>query len=151
MIFTKKKYNAFANSLEQNIESALNERNNLTATYGSVILFQETNNTLGDVIEKIRYKINTKYESSTDEVVNDAQQFVWIVNVISIIGLAVSLLFGLFVRRSITNPVNDLVKMSKDIAQGEGDLTKRIDVEGEDELADLHTFSTSFCNALTIL
>ena len=102
--FYQKKYNAFANSLEQNIESALTERSNLTATYGSVIFFQETNNTLGDVIEKIREKINTKYDSSTDEVINDAQQFVWIVIVISIIGLAVSLLFGLFVRRSVVAP-----------------------------------------------
>ena len=149
--FYQKKYNAFANSLEQNIESALTERSNLTATYGSVILFQETNNALGDVIEKIREKINTKYDSSTDEVINDAQQFVWIVIVISIIGLAVSLLFGLFVRRSVVAPVNDLVEMSKDIAQGEGDLTKRIVVTGEDELAELSDFFNQFLQRLNNL
>jgi len=122
--FYQKKYDAFATSLEQNLESALNEHSNVTSTNQSVIFFNNTNDSLGEVIEKIRNKINTEYESSTDKVINDAQQFVWVVIVISIIGLAVSLLFGLFVRRSITAPVNDLVDMSKDIAQGEGDLTK---------------------------
>ena len=115
------------------------------------MLFKDTNNSLGEVIEKIRNKINTEYDSSTDEVINDAQQFIWVVIVISIIGLAVSLLFGLFVRRSITAPVNDLVDMSKDIAQGEGDLTKRIVVAGEDELAELSDFFNQFLQRLNNL
>ena len=149
--FYQKKYDAFAISLEQNLESALNEHSNVTSTNQSVILFNNTNNSLGEVIEKIRNKINTEYESSTDKVINDAQQFVWVVIVISIIGLAVSLLFGLFVRRSITAPVNDLVDMSKDIAQGEGDLTKRIVVSGEDELAELSDFFNQFLQRLNNL
>ena len=149
--FYQKKYDAFATSLEQNLESALNEQSNVTSTYQSVMLFNDTNNSLGEVIEKIRNKINTEYESSTDKVINDAQQFVWVVIVISIIGLAVSLLFGLFVRRSITAPVNDLVDMSKDIAQGEGDLTKRIVVSGEDELAELSDFFNQFLQRLNNL
>ena len=149
--FYQKKYDAFATSLEQNLESALNEHSNVTSTNQSVILFNNTNNSLGEVIEKIRNKINTEYESSTDKVINDAQQFVWVVIVISIIGLAVSLLFGLFVRRSITAPVNDLVDMSKDIAQGEGDLTKRIVVSGEDELAELSDFFNQFLQRLNNL
>ena len=149
--FYQKKYDAFAISLEQNLESALNEHSNVTSTNQSVILFNNTNNSLGEVIEKIRNKINTEYESSTDKVINDAQQFVWVVIVISIIGLAVSLLFGLFVRRSITAPVNDLVDMSKDIAQGEGDLTKRIVVAGKDELAELSDFFNQFLQRLNNL
>ena len=149
--FYQKKYDAFATSLEQNLESALNEHSNVTSTYQSVMLFNDTNDSLGEVIEKIRNKINTEYESSTDKVINDAQQFVWVVIVISIIGLAVSLLFGLFVRRSITAPVNDLVDMSKDIAQGEGDLTKRIVVAGEDELAELSDFFNQFLQRLNNL
>ena len=149
--FYQKKYDAFAISLEQNLESALNEHSNVTSTNQSVILFNNTNNSLGEVIEKIRNKINTEYDSSTDKVINDAQQFVWVVIVISIIGLAVSLLFGFFVRRSITAPVNDLVDMSKDIAQGEGDLTKRIVVSGKDELAELSDFFNQFLQRLNNL
>ena len=149
--FYQKKYDAFATSLEQNLESALNEHSNVTSTNQSVIFFNNTNDSLGEVIENIRNKINTEYESSTDKVINDAQQFVWVVIVISIIGLAVSLLFGLFVRRSITAPVNDLVDMSKDIAQGEGDLTKRIVVSGKDELAELSDFFNQFLQRLNNL
>ena len=149
--FYQKKYDAFETSLEQNLESALNEQKNVKSTYQSVMLFNDTNNSLGEVIEKIRIKINTEYDSSTDEVINDAQQFIWVVIVISIIGLAVSLIFGLFVRKSITAPVNDLVDMSKDIAQGEGDLTKRIVVAGKDELAELSDFFNQFLQRLNNL
>ena len=56
-----------------------------------------------------------------------------------------------FVRRSITNPVDDLVVMSKDIAQGEGDLTKRIVVAGKDELGDLSGWFNMFLERLNNL
>ena len=38
--------------------------------------------------------------------------------------------------------------MSKDIAQGEGDLTKRIMVSGKDELGDLSTWFNMFLERL---
>ncbi len=44
--------------------------------------------------------------------------------------------------------MNDLVTMSKDIAQGEGDLTKRIMVAGKDELGDLSTWFNMFLERL---
>jgi len=62
--------------------------------------------------------------------------------------MLVSLLFGFLVRKSITAPVNDLVDMSKDIAQGEGDLTKRIMVTGKDELGELSTWFNMFLKRL---
>ena len=103
---------------------------------------------LGSTIENLREVVNTQYDKSSDDVVSEAQQFVWIVLVITVIGLLISLLFGFLVRRSITAPVNDLVDMSKDIAQGEGDLTKRIVVAGKDELGDLSTWFNMFLERL---
>ena len=81
-------------------------------------------------------------------VVSETGTFLWVVMIITVIGLLVSLLFGFLVRRSITAPVNDLVDMSKDIAQGEGDLTKRIMVAGKDELGDLSTWFNMFLERL---
>jgi methyl-accepting chemotaxis protein len=103
---------------------------------------------LGSTIENLREVVNTQYDKSSDDVVSEAQQFVWIVLVITVIGLLISLIFGFLVRRSITAPVNDLVDMSKDIAQGEGDLTKRIVVAGKDELGELSTWFNMFLERL---
>ena len=64
--------------------------------------------------------------------------------------LVLFLLSGLafFIARTITRPVNDLVDMSKDIAQGEGDLTKRMEVATKDELGELSTWFNMFLERL---
>ena len=97
--------------------------------------FSELNLTLSIILDEMNSAIKKEMDKINASVIDQAGGFIWVVMIITIVGLAVSLLFGFFVRRSITAPVNDLVDMSKDIAQGEGDLTKRIVVAGEDELA----------------
>ena len=149
--FYQKKYDPFEKSLKENIESAFEEYNSSLSTKQNVILFDKTNLNLGQVIERIRDIVNKEYDNSTDDVVNEAQQFIWVVLIITVIGLIVSLLFGFLVRRSITAPVDDLVVMSKDIAQGEGDLTKRIKVAGKDELGDLSGWFNMFLERLNNL
>ena len=57
-------------------------------------------------------------------------------------------MFGFLVRRSITNPVDRLVDTAKDIAEGEGDLTKRIKVAEEDELGILSNWFNTFLRRL---
>jgi len=146
--YYQKKYYNYVNSLSDNIELFLSQYTYINSTNKHINEFNKTNQLLGDIIENIRDKINLEYEKSTDEVVNEAQSFIWIVMIVTIIGLLVSLLFGLLVRKSITAPVNDLVDMSKDIAQGEGDLTKRIIVAGKDELGELSTWFNMFLERL---
>lgn len=52
-------------------------------------------------------------------------------------GIIISLVLGLIVLRSVTGPLNEMVARVRDIAQGEGDLTKRLEISSRDELADL--------------
>ena len=144
----KKTYNNFTSSLTQNIDLVLDEYRLLQDLDLRVNEIINNNIILGSTIENLREVINSKYDKSSDDVVSEAQQFVWIVLVITVIGLLISLLFGFLVRRSITAPVNDLVEMSKDIAQGEGDLTKRIVIAGKDELGDLSTWFNMFLQRL---
>ena len=113
--------------------------------------FSELNLTLSIILDDINSAIKKEMDKINASVIDQAGGFIWVVMIITIIGLVVSLLFGFFVRRSITSPVNDLVDMSKDIAQGEGDLTKRIAVAGEDELAELSDFFNQFLQRLNNL
>ncbi len=113
--------------------------------------FSELNLTLSIILDDINSAIKKEMDKINASVIDQTGGFIWVVMIITIIGLVVSLLFGFFVRRSITSPVNDLVDMSKDIAQGDGDLTKRIIVSGDDELAELSEFFNQFLQRLNNL
>ncbi len=110
--------------------------------------FKKTNKAFRSTIQKVSATLNHEYDNSANSLISETGTFIWVVMIITIIGLLVSLLFGFLVRRSITAPVNDLVDMSKDIAQGEGDLTKRIVIAGKDELGDLSTWFNMFLQRL---
>ena len=110
--------------------------------------FTNSNEAFKSTIQNVSEILNEEFDDSANTLISDTQQFIWVVLIISIAGALVSLLFGFLVRRSITAPVNDLVDMSKDIAQGEGDLTKRILVTGKDELGELSTWFNMFLKRL---
>ncbi len=48
----------------------------------------------------------------------------------------------------IVRPIRRTVRMLKDIANGEGDLTKRLEVRGEDEVGEMATFFNLFMDKL---
>ncbi|QTH72377.1 methyl-accepting chemotaxis protein [Pseudoalteromonas xiamenensis] len=62
------------------------------------------------------------------------------------VGLIILLLIALSVviGRSIVTPVNRAVSMMKNIAEGEGDLTQRLELKGSDEIAELATYFNSY-------
>ena len=43
----------------------------------------------------------------------------------------------LVVRRTISRPSNRMIALAKDLAEGEGDLTKRLDIQSEDEIGEM--------------
>ena len=147
---------------KNNIDSFLNLDNNFMKSFESVkktgflitesellaINFSELNLRLSGILNDINSLLKKDIDEINASVVSETGTFIWVVMIITVIGLLVSLLFGFLVRRSITAPVNDLVDMSKDIAQGEGDLTKRIMVTGKDELGELSTWFNMFLKRL---
>ena len=65
--------------------------------------------------------------------------------------LAIGLLMsGLvtYIGRSITRPLNEAVRAMADIASGEGDLTRQLDAQGQDELAALAGHFNGFTEKL---
>jgi methyl-accepting chemotaxis protein len=61
-----------------------------------------------------------------------------------IIGIIAAILFA----RSVTRPVNDAVEGIKDIAQGEGDLTRRLETKKGDEIGDMARWFNQFVKKL---
>jgi len=53
------------------------------------------------------------------------------------LGILVGLIIAFFMSRMITVPINDVVHAFDDLAEGEGDLTRRLNAEGKSEMARL--------------
>ena len=72
--------------------------------------------------------------------------------VLSFILGGVAILMGLLVMRSITAPLSRMLGMLKDIAEGEGDLTRRLDTDRKDEFGELsHWFNRFVDNIHSII
>ena len=71
--------------------------------------------------------------------------------IVLVIVTVLMLVIGYFFAQSITNPIRQVVSMLKDIAQGEGDLTKRIVVKSKDEVGELGSWFNQFINNIELI
>ena len=71
---------------------------------------------------------------------------------LSIILISITLVIGSLVMFSITSPLSRMLHMLKDIAEGEGDLTHRLEEDRKDEFGELsHWFNRFVDNIHTII
>ena len=113
--------------------------------------FAGLNNTITSALLDSEYTIENERKNVSDAILTDGERFLYILIGLSVIGALISLIIGLFVKRSITRPVDDLVEVAKDIAQGDGDLTKRLSVSATGELGQLSSWFNSFLQRLSDL
>lgn len=103
------------------------------AAYRLSDMFHDTEVVMDKLIEKSRE--DARDEMDEADARNTAITMVVIVSIL--VGVVFSAILGLMILRSITAPLNQMVDRVRDIAEGEGDLTKRLDLESRDELGDL--------------
>jgi len=79
-----------------------------------------------------------------------ARTFHLAVTVYVLVGMGVLVLgaYGMTMVRTVSRSLQRMIDMVEDIAQGEGDLTKRLQVESSDELGDLAQGFNSFLDKL---
>ncbi len=68
-----------------------------------------------------------------------------------LLGVVAGILLTWIISRQFTRPINAMVEGLKDIAEGEGDLTKRLMEGSRDELGELATWFNTFMNKLQYL
>lgn len=61
----------------------------------------------------------------------------WVAMVVGGVGLFLIIGLALFITRAVVNPVKDVVDNLTELAQGEGDLTARLEVKSGDEIGEL--------------
>jgi methyl-accepting chemotaxis protein len=68
--------------------------------------------------------------------------------VITSISLLIGLTASILMSRSITRPIHDLKEIMRDIAEGEGDLTKNMNMTSRDELGELAKWFDDFMDKM---
>ncbi|GAB4128262.1 HAMP domain-containing methyl-accepting chemotaxis protein [Thermopirellula anaerolimosa] len=69
----------------------------------------------------------------------------------SVVAFALALVAGISLALSVIRPVRGVVAMLKDVAEGEGDLTKRLSVSSHDELGEMGRWFNTFCDKLELI
>ena len=89
---------------------------------------------------------------ATNESMHDSQAALSTASTIMIGGLVVVTILGAalayLITRIIVNPIKVIVDRIKDIAQGEGDLTKRVEIKSKDEVGELAQWFNTFVEKL---
>jgi methyl-accepting chemotaxis protein len=67
---------------------------------------------------------------------------------VTILGLMILFVLGLVTYRAVAHPIAEAVSMIRDIAEGEGDLTKRLSITSNDEIGDMARWFNVFIEKL---
>jgi methyl-accepting chemotaxis protein len=68
--------------------------------------------------------------------------------ILMLAAIVCGVILGIVISRSCTRPLSRMLDMLRDIADGEGDLTKRLEVSGKNELTDVAVAFNSFVDKL---
>jgi methyl-accepting chemotaxis protein len=83
-----------------------------------------------------------------DDVTAHVRQIQIGIGIALLVLLALGILLALLVSRTVTGPIKAVVDTIRDIAQGEGDLTRRLPILGKNEIGELSEWFNTFIGKL---
>jgi methyl-accepting chemotaxis protein len=88
-------------------------------------------------------QVRSLQEAQRNKMINASNTANTLVVSFALVGILLGIVLAVMVTRMIVKPIRKTVDMIKDIAQGEGDLTRRLDESAKDETGELaHWFNT---------
>lgn len=102
---------------------------------------------LGALVDRLKEIINQTSTELQDQAQGASAKVITGIVVSVIVGI----LIAFFMARMITFPINDAVHAMEDLAEGEGDLTRRLDDKGESEIAKMARGFNSFASKVQSL
>ncbi len=99
-------------------------------------------------VEKLGTYTEKIIDDTTTDLVVQGQRSKTVIMLFLVGGVGLSILLSVFISIATIKPINAVVMRLKDIAQGEGDLTKRLDVGSRDEVGQLALWFNTFLDKL---
>jgi len=99
-------------------------------------------------LDEMSRTIRETLDDSTASAARAASANTTVSSVGTILGIVVGLVIVTYIARSITRPLKATIVVLQDIAQGDGDLTQRVDEAREDELGELGKWFNTFIGKL---
>jgi len=99
-------------------------------------------------IQKICLKSKDLQHSQMQDQITQSKTFITVVSLFAVI---FGVIIALLLIRIIITPIKTVVNALKDISQGEGDLTQRIDIETQDEIGELAKWFNAFIARLNTI
>jgi methyl-accepting chemotaxis protein len=110
--------------------------------------YEANTNNLLTALELVEAKGDATVEDQV-ELVKSAKVFIYSLMTLTIIaGLVVTVLLAIFARREIILPLRNISNRLLEVSQGDGDLTRRVNIIREDEIGDLSRFFDQFIEKL---
>ncbi|MDH4129492.1 MAG: methyl-accepting chemotaxis protein, partial [Spirochaetota bacterium] len=97
-----------------------------------------------DLLKDVEDKLSIDLMNKADFLISEANFELYIIIIITAIAIAVSLIMISLITVSISKPLGRLVKSFKSISHGEGDLTRKLNINSKDELGDLAKYFDDF-------
>ena len=108
-------------------------------------------------------EIATRHKAAVEELVKTADEYdkalearasdsvrtgTWMMTAVAVGSTLLIVFAGWIIGRAVSNPLKNIVARLKDISEGEGDLTKTVDVYGSDEVAQVASYFNKFVSKL---
>ncbi|MCK5237256.1 MAG: methyl-accepting chemotaxis protein, partial [Deltaproteobacteria bacterium] len=101
-----------------------------------------------NLLKDVENKLAVDLESKSSELKSAAKWSLIVVILITIIAIIVTVFLAYLISKNITDSVKSLSGSMDELASGEGDLTTRLDVKGNDEVAETSTAFNTFIEGL---
>nr|WP_306456699.1 methyl-accepting chemotaxis protein [Pseudomonas alliivorans] len=142
-------------SVEENL-TALDKRFATLITSGEQLVSESLAGASRDSSAALRTRLEsaqsaaTAMASNTRSAVREAAETLrWNIGLgLALIGLAVLLLLGVVLGRRVVNKLHLLIAALNDLAAGEGDLTRRVKLDSNDEIGDMSAAVNRFIDKL---
>lgn len=92
---------------------------------------------MSEIIEDIKLKYKEEQDTLGPALVESNNTSIMVSIIAAIIALFAGILIAVKISKSIINPLVEMVKSTYDLASGEGDLTKRLEIVSRDEIGEL--------------
>ncbi|HPP86423.1 MAG TPA: nitrate- and nitrite sensing domain-containing protein [bacterium] len=97
-----------------------------------------------DLMKKVEDRIAEELLKNSGKLINSANIIANTYLITILIITAITILLSLFFTKLIITPINQTIDILKDLSEGEGDLTKRINIDSQDETGEMAKLFNKF-------